>query len=199
MKTPLSFLALIAATACAFAQVTPGKPAPDFTLKDASGKEHKLSDYKGKTVVLEWVNFGCPFVKKHYGSQNMQKLQQAATDKGIVWLSICSSAPGKQGHFAGETLTEEIKKEGSKATAYLVDESGEVGKLYGAKTTPEMFVITPEGTLVYGGAIDNNKSPDPSTIAGAKNYVTQALGELAEGKTVSEASTQSYGCSVKYP
>ena len=199
MKTPLSFLALIAATACALAQVTPGKPAPDFTLKDAAGKEHKLSDYKGKTVVLEWVNFGCPFVKKHYGSQNMQKLQKEAVDKGIVWLSICSSAPGKQGHFTGETLTAEIKKAGSNATAYLVDETGEVGKLYGAKTTPEMFIINPEATLVYGGAIDNNKSPDPSTIEGAKNYVTQALGELAEGKPVSEATTQSYGCSVKYP
>lgn len=175
-----------------------GKLAPDFTLKDTAGKEHSLADFKGKTVVLEWVNFGCPFVKKHYDSKNMQTLQKEAGEKGVVWLSICSSAPGKQGNETPDAGKTKAAEYGSSATAYLVDESGAVGKLYNAKTTPEMFIINPEGTLVYMGAIDDNRSPDPAVIPNSKNYVKAALDETLSGKPVSAVSTQSYGCSVKY-
>lgn len=176
-----------------------GKPAPEFTLKDTSGKEVSLSDYKDKIVVLEWVNYGCPFVQKHYGSGNMQKLQKQAADDGIVWLSICSSAPGKQGNETPETGKAKSAEVKSAAAAYLVDEDGKVGRLYNAKTTPEMFIIDPKGTLVYMGAIDDNKSADPAVIPSSKNHVSAALDELKAGKPVSTASTKSYGCSVKYP
>jgi peroxiredoxin len=198
MKT---FLALSAAIALALtAQAAPeiGKPAPDFTLKDLDGKEHKLSDLKGKTVVLEWVNYGCPFVKKHYASKNMQNLQKEATADGVVWLAICSSAPGKQGNETPDTGANLTKELGSNATAYLVDEDGKVGKLYGAKTTPEMFVINKEGNVVYMGAIDDKPAPSPDSIKGAVNYVKAALADIKAGKPVATATTKSYGCSVKY-
>jgi len=175
-----------------------GQPAPDFTLKDTAGKEHKLSDYKGKFVVLEWTNFKCPFVKKHYGSSNMQNLQKKFTDQGVVWLSICSSGPGKEGNFRPEEAAAKAKAFGSHATAYLIDESGDVGRLYGAQTTPDMFVITPKGDLVYKGAIDDQPSPDPETLKGATNYVDAALTEALAGKPVTTPVTKSYGCSVKY-
>lgn len=175
-----------------------GQPAPGFTLKDTSGKEHSLSDFKGKTVVLEWINYGCPFVKKHYESKNMQTLQKEAAAKGVVWLAICSSAPGKQGNETPETGRTKTEGYESAAAAYLVDEDGKVGKLYNAKTTPEMFVINPEGVLVYAGAIDDNKSPDPAVIPDSKNYVKAALEEVLAGKPVTTATTTSYGCSVKY-
>lgn len=199
MKTFLALSAAVALIATAQAQPEIGKPAPEFTLKDLSGKEHKLSDFKGKTVVLEWVNYGCPFVKKHYDSKNMQSLQKAATADGVVWLAICSSAPGKQGNETPETGKTKTEAVGSAATAYLVDETGTVGKLYDAKTTPEMFIINKEGTLVYKGAIDDKPNPSPDTIAGAVNYVKNALAEIADGKPVTTASTKPYGCSVKYP
>jgi glutathione peroxidase-family protein len=186
----------LAATLMAAPEV--GKPAPDFTLRDLSGKEHSLAEYKGKTVVLEWINFGCPFVKKHYGSQNMQKLQKETTGKGIVWLSICSSAPGKQGNETPGEAKTKLKEYGSSATAYLVDEDGVVGHLYDAKTTPDMYIINPEGTLVYMGAIDDNNSPDPAVLPDSKNFVKAALDESLAGKPVSMPSTKSYGCSVKY-
>ena len=173
-------------------------PAPDFELKDNTGTSHKLSDYKGKVVVLEWVNYQCPFVKKHYGSENMQKLQKAYTEKGIVWLSICSSAEGNQGYFEGEELTEQIIKSGSNATAYLTDSQGNVGKMYGAKNTPHMFIIDSAGNLVYAGGIDDIRSTDQADIPKAKNYIKPALDELLSGSKVSMQSTQSYGCSVKY-
>jgi peroxiredoxin len=185
-------------TSPAFALPEIGKPAPNFSLKDLSGKEHQLSDLKGKYVVLEWVNFGCPFVKKHYGSENMQGLQRQFVDKGVVWLSICSSAPGKQGNESPSAAKEGLAKFGSHATAYLVDADGKVGKLYGAKTTPQMFVIDPEGVLIYSGAIDDKPTPDPKTVASAKNFVQAALNEAASGKTISVSSTKPYGCSVKY-
>jgi peroxiredoxin len=175
-----------------------GKPAPNFSLKDLSGKEHQLSNFKGKYVVLEWVNFGCPFVKKHYGTENMQKLQKEFVDKGVVWLSICSSAPGKQGNETPDAAKNGLAKFGSDATAYLVDEDGRVGKLYNAKTTPQMFVVNPEGILIYSGAMDDKPTPDPKTVAGAKNYVKAALDEATSGKSVSITSTKPYGCSVKY-
>jgi len=194
----LSALFAVAIAASVYAKPEIGKPAPDFTLKDLSGKTHELSDLKGKFVVLEWVNFGCPFVKKHYGSENMQKLQQEFTEKGVVWLSICSSAPGKQGNETPDAAKNSFTQVGSAANAYLVDEDGEVGKLYNAKTTPEMFVINPEGTLIYAGAIDDKPTPDPATVAGSNNYVKTALNEATAGKPVSVPSTKPYGCSVKY-
>ncbi|HRJ72475.1 MAG TPA: thioredoxin family protein [Terrimicrobiaceae bacterium] len=182
----------------AFAQPEIGQPAPDFTLNDASGKSHSLASLKGKYVVLEWVNFGCPFVKKHYESGNMQKLQKDAADKGVVWLSICSSAPGKQGHLAGDEAEAAVKRSDSAASAYLIDDKGEVGRKYEARTTPEMFVINPEGILIYKGAIDDRPTPSAADIEGAKNHVTAALAEALAGQPVTNASTKPYGCSVKY-
>jgi peroxiredoxin len=202
LKTTTFVAALLAAITLLFPGATQaaetGKPAPAFTLKDHTGKTHNLSDFKGKTVVLEWINFDCPFVKKFYGPGEMQKLQKEATDKGVVWLSICSSAPGKQGHFAGDALTARIEKEKWAGTGYLIDESGTVGKAYGARTTPHMFVINPEGVLVYAGGIDNKKSTKSEDIAGAENYVRKALDEVLAGKPVTTATSEPYGCSVKY-
>ena len=194
----LPALFAVALAASVYASPEVGKPAPDFTLKDLSGEKHELSDLKGKFVVLEWVNFGCPFVRKHYGSENMQKLQKEFVDKGVVWLSICSSAPGKQGNEAPDTAMSSFAQFGSAATAYLVDEDGKVGRLYSAKTTPEMFVINPGGVLIYAGAIDDKPTPDPSTVAGSNNYVKAALDEATSGNAVSVPSTKPYGCSVKY-
>jgi peroxiredoxin len=173
-------------------------PAPGFTLHDAQGGTHTLADYKGKFVVLEWVNFDCPFVRKHYGSGSMQELQRTMTSQGVIWLSICSSAPGKQGYFEGEALRERIAAEQAVPTAYLVDPDGDVGKLYSAKTTPHMFVIDPKGTLIYAGGIDDKASTDKADMARATNYVTAALKEAMEGKPVAVKITRSYGCSVKY-
>jgi len=174
------------------------KPAPTFTLKDVEGKSHSLADFKGKFVVLEWINFDCPFVGKHYRSNNMQKLQKTYTAKGVVWLSICSSAPGKQGHFTAEVIKKRLAEAKATPTAYLIDEDGTVGKLYGAKTTPHMFIIDPKGTLIYAGGIDDIRSTDVADIAKAKNHVTAALEEALAGKPVTEKVTTPYGCSVKY-
>jgi peroxiredoxin len=175
-----------------------GSPAPALTLIDTRGKQHNLADYKGKYVVLEWVNFGCPFVKKHYESGNMQATQKKAVDRGVVWLSVCSSADGKQGHMEAADWNNEIAARKMASTAVLIDESGQVGKAYGAKTTPHMYIVNPEGVLVYKGAIDDKPSTDQDDIPGARNYVLAALDESMAGKPVSTASTQSYGCSVKY-
>ncbi len=172
--------------------------APDFSLMDSHGKKHSLSDFKGKWVVLEWVNFGCPFVRKHYDSKNMQSLQKAYTGKDVVWLSICSSAPGKQGYYEGEELTSQIKEEGSYATAYLIDAEGTVGKMYEAKTTPHMYIVNPEGVLVYAGGIDNIASSNKDDVAKANNYVKEALDSGLAGKEVAVKASKSYGCSVKY-
>jgi peroxiredoxin len=175
-----------------------GSEAPNFTLTSAVGKSHSLADFKGKYVVLEWVNFDCPFVKKHYSSNNMQNLQKEMTSKEVVWLSICSSAEGKQGHFAGQELLDRIKKEGSKATAYLIDEDGSVGKMYGAKTTPHCYVISPEGNLIYAGAIDDKPSADAEDIKTSKNLVKSCIDEAISGSAVSTATSKPYGCGVKY-
>jgi hypothetical protein len=182
----------------AFAGAKVDEPAPAFTLKDAAGKAHSLVDYKGKLVVLEWVNFGCPFVRKHYDSGNMQRLQQMAAGKGAVWLSICSSAPGKQGYYAGTELTGKIGAERSAAAAYLVDEDGTVGKIYEARTTPHMFVIDPSGILIYAGGIDDVASTRQEDISGATNYVQKALDAALAGKPVETKTSKPYGCSVKY-
>jgi peroxiredoxin len=172
--------------------------APDFKLTDSNGKSHTLSDFKGKWVVLEWVNFDCPFVRKHYDSGNMQNLQKAYMEKGVVWLSICSSADGKQGFFAGDELTDKIKEENVASAAYLIDADGTVGKKYGAKTTPHMFIIDPKGQLVYAGGIDDKRSTDVDDVKSAKNYVSMALDAGMAGKEIPVQSSKSYGCSVKY-
>jgi peroxiredoxin len=180
------------------AEVKVGDTAPDFEISDTNGKVQKLSDYKGKLVVLEWFNHECPFVKKHYNSNNMQSLQKKYTDQGVVWLSINSSAEGKQGSLnpAEANLLTEQKK--AAPTAVLLDKEGKIGKSYGASTTPDMIVIDKAGKVAYKGAIDDNPSPKPADVNDAKNYVAQALDELTAGKVVSEASTDPYGCGVKY-
>ncbi len=175
-----------------------GAKAPDFTLIDTNGKPHSLSEYRGKTVVLEWTNFSCPFVRKHYDSGNMQALQKKWTDKGVVWLSINSSAKGKEGNVTPAEWNKAIASEKAAPTAFLIDENGTTGKSYDAKTTPHMFVIDASGNLVYKGAIDDKRSTKVADIKGAKNYVDAALTEITSGKKVSTPITQSYGCSVKY-
>lgn len=179
-------------------EATVDNPAPSFTLLDAEGSRHSLEDYRGKFVVLEWVNFDCPFVHKHYGSGAMQQLQRDMTAKGIVWLSICSSAQGKQGYFEGKQLTDRIKSEHASPTAYLVDEEGSVGRMYGAKTTPHMFVIDPKGKLLYAGGIDDIASTNRDDLSKATNYVRGVLDAALAGKVVPYKITKSYGCSVKY-
>ena len=193
---PLAILALGAASAHAAGAV--GQPAPGFSLNDAKGAKHSLSDYKGQTVVLEWVNYECPFVKKHYSSGNMQKLQSTYTGKGVVWLSINSSAPGKQGNFAPDVIQSMFAERKAGSTAYLIDADGTVGRAYGAKTTPHMFVIDAAGMVVYAGGIDDKPSTDLADIAGARNYVQAALDETLAGKPVSTPTSTPYGCSVKY-
>ena len=175
-----------------------GQRAPSFELKDVDGKSVKLDSYRGKYVVLEWTNFGCPFVGKHYGSGNMQALQKKYTAKGVVWLTICSSAPGKQGYVTGAEAKEGMKEREAAPTRFLLDPKGTVGRSYGAKTTPNMFVIDPKGTLVYSGAIDDKPSTNKDDVPVARNYVAAALDESMAGSKVETAATQPYGCSVKY-
>lgn len=197
MKKILMVLsAFIALNASAAPQI--GKAAPDFTLTSTDGKTHSLKDFRGKTVVLEWLNHDCPYVKKHYSVGNMQKLQKDYTAKGVVWLSINSSAPGKQGNFPADEANKLSKEKGAAPTAVLVDETGATGKAYGAKTTPHMYVVNAEGLLAYNGAIDDKSSSDSEDIKTAKNYVSAALDEVLAGKKVSVASSKPYGCSVKY-
>jgi peroxiredoxin len=192
----LSLLALAAVTLAASLQGAPtiGQPAPDFTLTDTAGKSHKLSDLAGKVVVLEWINDGCPFVQRHYGSKNMQTLQQNYTGKGVVWLSVCSSNKGEQGNHSAADWEKLRQSQGHKSTALLLDEPGAVGRLYGAKTTPHMFVIDAQGKLAYNGAIDSNNSD----VAKAENYVAAALDAVLAGKPVAKATSTPYGCGVKY-
>lgn len=181
-----------------FAQVIAGDTAPDFTLSDSSGQERSLADFKGSYVVLEWVNPECPFFKKYYGSGNMQRLQKIYTAKGVAWLSMASSAPGLQGHYDSEAWQKVTAEKKTHPTAVLLDPAGTVGRLYGARTTPHMFVINPEGKVIYSGAIDSTASPYPEDIAGSENYVAKALDEAMSGQVVSTPSTKSYGCSIKY-
>jgi glutathione peroxidase-family protein len=172
--------------------------ASDFSAKDINGKTHSLKNYAGKIVVLEWFNPGCPYVKKHYESGNMQKLQQTYTDKGVIWLTINSSAEGKQGYMTDDEAKAKVATWNIKSTAMLVDPEGIIGKAYNAKTTPHMFVINQKGSLAYQGAIDDNDSAKISSIEGAKNYVSQTIDELLANKPISISETESYGCSVKY-
>lgn len=175
-----------------------GSDAPDFSLPDTAGKTQTLSAYRGKYVVLEWFNPECPFVKKHYGSGNMQKLQGEYTGKGVVWLSIDSNAPGYEGNLSPEQAQKVMHDWKTKQTALLLDPDGKVGKSYGARNTPHMFVINPDGKVVYEGAIDSKATPNPNDIASSTNYVKVALDESMSGKPVSTANTRPYGCSVKY-
>jgi peroxiredoxin len=198
IRTIAALAAPLAMTAAAVAAPTVGKPAPQFTVTDSNGKSHALSDYKGKTVVLEWTNDGCPYVKKHYGSGNMQKLQKEVTAAGGVWLSIISSAPGKQGYVKGPDANQLTTSRSAQPTAVLLDPVGAIGRAYEAQTTPHMFVIDPAGTLRYMGAIDDQPSTDASTIATAHNYVREAFTAVSSGGKVAETATDPYGCSVKY-
>ena len=175
-----------------------GAVAQDFKLTDMSGKTVQLSKFRGKTVVLEWHNPGCPFVQKHYGGGNMQATQAAARKQGVVWLTVNSGAKGKQGHMTGPEAQALAKKQGSSASHYLLDMNGLVGKAYGAKTTPHMYIIDGSGKLIYQGGIDDKPTANPADIKTARNHVTAALGEIKAGKTVSVAQSRPYGCSVKY-
>lgn len=175
-----------------------GKIAPDFEATDINGKAFKLSDHKGKIVVLEWSNHKCPFVRKHYDSGNMQKTQKDANAKDVEWITIVSSAKGRQGHIDAKEAAKITKTTGASPDVKILDPSGKIGKLYDAKTTPHMFVIDTSGTLAYAGAIDSNSSPNPATIEGAQNYVTAAINDLTAGNPVTTPQTAPYGCSVKY-
>ena len=185
-------------TAQAAGTATVGQAAPAFTATDTSGKTVSLSDFKGKHVVLEWVNPGCPFVVKHYSSQNMQLTQKDATGKGVVWLAINSTAPDARDYKAPAALALWMQQQKAAATHTLMDADGKVGRAYGARTTPHMYIVNPVGTLVYAGAIDNKASVSTADVASATNHVKAALQETLAGKAVSIASTQPYGCSVKY-
>lgn len=182
----------------ATAAVEVGKLAPDFTAKSSTGKDVKLSDYKGKIVVLEWTNPGCPFVKKFYNVGAMQKQQADAVAKDVVWLTINSSAEGKQGNVDAKAANEYIVETKSAQTAYLLDAEGTLGTLYGAKTTPHMYVIDKKGVLAYAGAIDSIKTTSSKDIDKATNYVSAAIESLIAGTPIAVASTQAYGCNVKY-
>ena len=198
MRPKLAFILAAAFIFTTYAQIGIDKTAPGFTLTDSNGKEHSLSDFSGKYVVLEWINFECPFVKKHYNSDNMQALQKEFTEKGVVWLSICSSAEGKQGNFNSGEINSRMESLKSNATAYLIDQDGKVGKEYGAKTTPHMYVINPEGTLIYAGSIDDKPTSKTEDIEGSRNYVREALNAAMDGREPETKLTKPYGCSVKY-
>lgn len=172
--------------------------APAFELPDVNGTTHTLDQYDGKIVVLEWTNYDCPFVRKFYGTETMQAMQKKYTGEGVVWLSICSSAPGKQGNLSAEEWERRIKETGSHATAVLLDESGKAGRTYGASNTPHIFVIGADGTLVYQGSVDDQRTADPGTAGKGHNYLEEALDALIAGKPVPTAQTKPYGCSVKY-
>ena len=173
-------------------------PAPAFTAVDASGKARSLAEFKGKTVVLEWTNEGCPYVQKHYKSGNMQGLQKSAPADGVVWLTLISSAPGKQGYKTADEARAWTSEADAASTAVLLDPKGEVGRAYAAKTTPHMYVVDKTGTLVYMGGIDDKNSADPASLKGAKNYVVAALADVKAGRAVAQPVSAPYGCSVKY-
>lgn len=193
----MASMALIMPAMAGAAEV--GAAAPEIDAVDINGQPFKLSEHKGKTVVLEWTNSECPFVMKHYDSGNMQKVQKDALDMtNVEWITINSSASGKQGHFDAAQAREWLQKKEAAPTAYITDEKGIIGQAYGAQTTPHMFIIDKEGKLAYAGAIDDNPSPKPEVIAASKNYVLAALKNLEAGQAVETATSQPYGCSVKY-
>jgi len=201
MKPWISIVTASLALGSAFtaaAQAVVNQPAPAFSAKDVTGKTVSLADFKGKHVVLEWVNPGCPFVQKHYNSANMPATQKDAMSKGVVWLSISSTAKDAGDYLPPAELAKWLQSKSAAPTAALMDEDGRIGRSYGARTTPHMYLIDPQGKLVYAGAIDSKPTANPADIKTATNYVTQAVGEALAGKPVSRASTQAYGCAIKY-
>ena len=201
MKRKLLLIALASiSTSVLLAADSPpvGSTAPNFSATDSKGKTRSLSEYKGKYVVLEWFNPECPFVKKHYGTDNMQKLQKEYTDKGVVWLTIDSNAPGTEGNLTPEQAQKVATSWKTHETALLLDPDGKVGRAYGAKNTPNMVIINPDGKIVYHGAIDSKATPNPADIPSSTNYVKAALDQSLAGKSVSTPQTKPYGCSVKY-
>ncbi len=188
----------LAMTAAAHAAPEIGKPAPDFTASDSNGATVRLSDFRGKTVVLEWTNNECPYVQKHYSSGNMQSLQKQETGKGIVWLTVISSSPGSQGYVTGPEANEVTRSTGAAPTAVLLDPTGAIGHAYDARTTPHMFIVNTDGTLVYTGGIDDKATTNKADIATANNFVRAALDDLSNARAVRNAATKPYGCSVKY-
>lgn len=195
--------ALACATALTFsstamAKVVTGEAAPDVRVLDSNGVERTLSEFKGQDVVLEWTNHKCPYVVKHYDSDNMQNTQKRAAEDGFAWLTVISSAPGKQGHVSGEKANQLSADSGATPTAILLDEAGDAGRLYAAKTTPHMYIVNKEGTLMYQGAIDSIPSSNPKKIPEATNYVTAALDSMKAGTDIEVTDSQPYGCSIKY-
>ena len=198
MAAAVALGATLAMGTAAFAAPSVGEKAPDFIAVDTSGTQHKLSDFAGKYVVLEWTNPGCPFVRKHYGSGNLPATQKAATDKGVVWLAINSTERAASDYLKPAAFDAWMKEQAAAPTAALMDEDGVIGQAYGARTTPHMFIIDPKGVLVYAGGIDSIPSARPDDVKTAVNYVSKALGEVAVGKPISAAVTKPYGCSIKY-
>jgi peroxiredoxin len=197
MKSLITATLAVLLSQAAFA-ADPGKPAPDFTGKTVKGEEVTLSSLKGKIIVLEWANYDCPFVKKHYSSGNLQKLQETYTAKGVVWITVNSSAEGKQGYYEPAKLAERSAKEGNKATHIFSDSAGIIGKAYNAIVTPHLFIINKEGLLTYNGAIDSKASTNVEDVVSADQIFATALDALLAGKEVPNAKNQPYGCSVKY-
>jgi peroxiredoxin len=185
-------------TTASAATATVGQPAPNFKALDTSGKPVSLADFKGKHVVLEWVNPGCPYVVKHYGSANMPGTQKEATAKGVVWLAVNSTSTDHSDYRAPADLAQWMQSQKAAATATLMDADGRIGRAYGARTTPHLYIIDPKGTLVYAGGIDNKPSSNPADVATATNHVKVALSEALSGKAITLATTRPYGCSVKY-
>lgn len=197
MKAAVTVATLVLAWGSAFA-LKPGEQAPDFKGTDSNGKTQTLAQYRGKYVVLEWTNRDCPYTRKHYASGNMEALQKQWTAKGVVWLTVISSAPGEQGYATAAQENEYLEKMHAAPTAVVLDPSGGIGRLYDAKTTPNMFVVDPSGKLVYEGAIDDQPTPDPASLKDARNFVSAALEQSMSGQPVATPVTRPYGCSVKY-
>ena len=200
LKKTLAMMAALATigTYTVTMAATVNEAAPDFTLADTHGNEHSLSDFKGRYVILEWINHGCPFVVKHYKEGHMQALQREVADKDVVWLSICSSATGEQGYMSNDDWNKTVEEKNAAPAAVLIDEDGTVGHLYGARVTPHMYIINPEGILIYQGAIDSKRSTNSDDIADSENYVRSALAQSMAGEPVANPQTQPYGCTVKY-
>lgn len=198
LRRSLIAIGVLAIAASVHAAPAVGQSAPDFTLKDVSGKTVKLSDYRGKHVVLEWTNPGCPYVRKHYNSGNMPATQKDAVNKGVVWLAINSTEKSNWEYMEPAKLVVWLKDHKSQPSAVLLDEEGDVGKAYGARTTPHMYIVNPNGQLIYAGGIDSIASSNPEDIKQATNYIRQGLNEALAGKTLSAATTRPYGCSIKY-
>ena len=196
LQGALLAVAVLGGSALAEPQI--GEPAPAFSVTDTQGRTWTLQDLAGQAVVLEWTNHDCPYVRKHYGAGNMQALQREATGQGVLWLSVISSAPGKQGHVTPAEADALTQARGAAPTAVLLDESGVMGRAYAARTTPHLYLIAPDGTLAYMGGIDDRPTSDPADIPAAKSYIRAALADLASGRPVTEAVTRPYGCSVKY-